>query len=133
MSELKKRIKEGEGENLDFKFRVDNQKKIARTISAFANTTGGSLLIGVKDNGKISGCVPEEEYYVVEGAATLYCDPPVEFESQIWKEGHHLVLEIRVGRSENKHKSKDDVGAWKFYHRIADECCVSGIVRCGTA
>ena len=64
MSELKRLIAEGEGVQLDFKFRIDDQKKIARTLSAFANTEGGKLLIGVKDNGKINGVNPEEEYYL---------------------------------------------------------------------
>lgn len=120
MSELKKRIAEGEGIHLDFKFRIDDQKKIARTLSAFANSEGGSLLIGVKDNGKIAGTNPEEEYYMIEGAASLYCNPPVRFESKVWQEEHHLVLEISVPKSKEKHKSKDEEGQWKFYHRIDD-------------
>ena len=48
-------IEQGEHQQLDFKFEVSDSKKIARTLSAFANTDGGRLLIGVKDNGNISG------------------------------------------------------------------------------
>ena len=44
-------IEQGEHQQLDFKFEVSDSKKIARTLSAFANTDGGRLLIGVKDNG----------------------------------------------------------------------------------
>ena len=29
-------------------------EKIAKSLSAFANTEGGRLLVGVKDNGKIA-------------------------------------------------------------------------------
>ena len=50
-----KRISEGEGQQLDFKFAITDSKKIARSMAAFANSDGGVLLIGVKDNGKIVG------------------------------------------------------------------------------
>lgn len=53
-------IEQGEHQQLDFKFEVSDSKKIARTLSAFANTDGGRLLIGVKDNGNISGVRSEE-------------------------------------------------------------------------
>ncbi len=48
--DLLNKIKEGEHQTQDFKFRIDSSQKIAKTLSAFANTDGGSLLIGVKDN-----------------------------------------------------------------------------------
>lgn len=120
MSELRRRILEGESQTLDFKFRIDDQRKIARTLAAFANSEGGSLLIGVKDNGKIVGTNPEEEYYMVEGAADLHTHPRVPFESRIWKEGHHLVLEIVVEKSEMKHKAKDEEGKMRSYVRVED-------------
>ena len=41
-------ISQGEHQQQDFKFEVSDSKKIARTLSAFANTDGGRLLIGVK-------------------------------------------------------------------------------------
>ncbi len=121
MSELQRRISEGEGQQLDFKFRIDDQKKIARTLAAFANTDGGSLLIGVKDSGKIAGCNPEEEFYMIEGAAQVFCKPAVPFESQVIQEGHHLVMEIVVPPSELKHKAPDENGDLKLYHRLKDQ------------
>lgn len=120
MSELKQLIAEGEGQRLDFKFRIDDQKKIARTLVAFANSGGGSLLIGVKDNGKIAGTDPEEEFYMIEGAADLYCRPKVEFNSKVWKEGHHLVLEINVEGSDVRHRAVTEGGNWKSYYRLDD-------------
>ena len=38
-------------------------------LVAFANTGGGRLLIGVKDNGKIAGIRSEEELYMIEAAS----------------------------------------------------------------
>lgn len=131
MSELKRLIAHGEGLHLDFKFRIDDQKKIARTLSAFANTDGGKLLIGVKDNGKINGVNPEEEFYMIEGAAQLHCKPEVKFESKVWLEGHHLVLEINVEPSETKHLSRTEDDKWKYYVRVDDHTLLANkiIVR----
>lgn len=120
MSDLLKRIEAGEGEQLDFKFRIDDQKKIARTLAAFANTSGGSLLIGVKDNGRIAGVDPEEEIHMIEGAASMYCNPAISIESKVWQEGHHLVLEIVVPASLKRHKSLSEDGKWRNFYRIAD-------------
>lgn len=132
MSDLKRIIAQGEGLHLDFKFRIDDQKKIARTLSAFANTEGGKLLIGVKDNGKISGVSPEEEFYMIQGAAQLYCKPEVRFDSKVWEEGHHLVLEITVPQSEEKHVSLTEDEKWKYYVRVEDHTLLANkiIVRC---
>ena len=70
-SYIQKLIEKGESQTLDFKFEVSDSRKIARTFSAFANTDGGTLLIGVKDNGAIAGVRTEEEYYMIEAAALV--------------------------------------------------------------
>ena len=64
-------ISEGEHVRQDFKFEISDSRKIARSLSAFANTEGGRLLIGVKDNGRIAGVRSEEEMYMVEAAAQV--------------------------------------------------------------
>lgn len=42
-------IAEGEHLQQDFKFEISDARKIAKTLSAFANTRGGKLLIDDKD------------------------------------------------------------------------------------
>ena len=122
METLQDLINQGEHVNQDFKFRIDDQRKIARTLCAFANTSGGSLLIGVKDNRKIAGCNPEEEFHMLEGAASVFCQPELKITSKIWQEDFRLVLEVSVAKSENgPHKAKDDDGKWKPYIRIKDK------------
>lgn len=120
---LEKRIREGEHQQQDFKFRIDSAQKIAKTLSAFANTDGGSLLIGVKDNGKITGIDPQEEYYMIEGAAALYCKPAVSFNTVVYEdEEGKQVLEIEVPPSkESPHYAKTDEGKWLAYIRQEDE------------
>ena len=69
---LHRLIAQGEHQQQDFKYEISDARKIARTLSAFANTDGGRLLIGVKDNGKIAGVRSDEEIYMVEAAASRY-------------------------------------------------------------
>jgi len=121
MESLKALIREGEHQQLDFKFRIDDSKKIARTLAAFSNTDGGRLLIGVKDNGKITGVDPTEELHMVEAAADMYCRPKVEFESRVWQEDMRLVLEVIVRPADNKPvMAPDEEGRWRVYVRRKD-------------
>lgn len=118
---LKNLISEGEHQTQDFKFRIDDQKKIARTLAAFANTDGGRLLIGVKDSGKIAGINPEEEFHMIQGAAQMYCKPPVIFDSRIWQEDMKLVLEITIEPDARRnHAAPDETGKWKIFIRRED-------------
>ena len=80
-------VAEGEHEHQDFKFEISDARKIARSISAFANTGGGRLLVGVKDNGKIAGIRSEEEIYMIEAAANMYCQPKVEIKTRMTMDG----------------------------------------------
>lgn len=78
-------IEEGEHEQQDFKFAVSDARKIARSISAFSNHSGGRLLIGVKDNGVVAGVRNEEDVYMIETAAEMYCHPAVEVRMTAFK------------------------------------------------
>ncbi|PLX10008.1 MAG: ATP-binding protein [Marinilabiliales bacterium] len=115
-------ISEGEHQQQDFKYCITDSKKIAKSLVAFANTEGGRLLIGVKDNGKIAGVRSEEEFYMVEGAADLYCKPVVKFETKSWNVNGKVVLEVIVEESSNKpHMAKDRSGVWMAYRRVQDQ------------
>jgi len=115
-------ILQGEGEQLDFKYQVANASKIAKTLVAFANTKGGTLLIGVKDNGNIVGVSSEEEIFMIELAAERYCNPPVKVEMKTWEMDAKAVLEVYVPPSALKpHYAKDETGKWLVYVRREDE------------
>jgi hypothetical protein len=115
-------IAEGEHQKLDFKFEISDARRIARTLVAFANTDGGRLLIGVKDNGAIAGVRSDEEYYMLEGAAKMYCKPPVEFESKEWTINGKTVLEIIIPKSKTRpHAAEHKDGKWMVYIRVGDQ------------
>lgn len=132
MDILKSYIREGEHQRQDFKFRVDDAQKIARTLAAFANTEGGRLLIGVKDNGKVVGVDPEEEFHVIQGAASMFCKPEIEVSTQILQDDHKLVLEVIVPQSDIKPiRAKDDEGRWKTYVRRGDHTLLANKILIG--
>ena len=121
-SYLYKLISEGEHQQQDFKYCINDSKKIAKSLVAFANTNGGRLLIGVKDNGKIAGISSDEEFYMVESAAKIYSTPAISFETKQWVVDGKTVLEIIVLPSQEKpHFAKNDDGKWLSYIRINDE------------
>jgi predicted HTH transcriptional regulator len=119
---ISKLIEEGEHQQLDFKFEISDARRIARSLVAFANTDGGRLLIGVKDNGAIAGVRSDEEYYMVEGAAKMYCKPPVHFLTKEWTVNTKNVLEIIVPKSPDKpHYAAHKDGKWMVYVRRGDQ------------
>ena len=54
-SEIRKLIKDGENENVEFKTRRVHLETIAKSICAMLNSQGGVILIGVSDDGEIAG------------------------------------------------------------------------------
>ena len=121
-SYIAKLIQQGEHQTQDFKYCISDSRKIARSLVAFANTDGGRLLIGVKDNGRIAGVRSDEEYYMVESAAKMYSNPKIEFTTrQHFVEGK-TVLEVIIEPSPEKpHFARDDDGKWWAYFRKDDE------------
>ena len=119
---IKRLISEGEHCHQDFKFEISDARKIARSISAFANTEGGRLLVGVKDNGKIAGIRSEEEIYMIEAAANMYCQPNIELQMQTHHVEGKTVLEIRIDEASAKPVyALDENNTPKAYIRIKDE------------
>lgn len=119
---IRELIGQGEHQQLDFKFEINDARKIARTLSAFANTEGGKLLIGVKDNGKIAGVRSDEEYHMIEAAAQLYCRPSPDFQVQRWTIQGKTILEVDIPKAGRKPcLAKDENERWLAYLRVDDQ------------
>jgi predicted HTH transcriptional regulator len=115
-------IDQGEHQELDFKFEISDARKIARTLSAFSNTDGGKLLIGVKDNGKIAGVRSEEEYHMIEAAASLYCRPEIDFSVKRWNVQGKTVLEVDIPSLDRRPcLAKNEENRWLAYVRVGDQ------------
>jgi len=59
LDKLKQLIRDGEGLTVEFK-RCENElaNSVYETVSSFSNRYGGYILLGVEDNGEISGVNP---------------------------------------------------------------------------
>ena len=122
-------ILEGEHQMLDFKFEISDSRRIARSLAAFANTDGGRLLVGVKDNGAIAGVRSDEEIHMIQAAAEMYCQPKVEYTTKEWEINGKTVLEVIIPKDKHhKHKAPDNQGIYKIFVRVKDENLVADSV-----
>lgn len=119
-------IAQGEHQQQDFKYKITNVNKIAHSLSAFANTAGGRLLIGVRDNGTIAGVRSEEEIYMIDAAACIFCRPEVECSMEATCEGGNNVVIATVAPSIHRPvMAKEEDGSLCAYVRVADENIVA--------
>lgn len=100
ISRLRRLVSLGEGLHLEFKRKVAFPDKVVRELIAFANTDGGTLLVGVDDDGSIPGVkYPEEESAALREALGRWCRPVLAFEEEIIPLSRkHFVLSWYVPR-----------------------------------
>ena len=83
-NELKKLALVGEGVKIEFKKKANHPDRIVNEIVAFANTKGGTLLIGVDDDGRISGIShPEDDFIFIKQYLKDHIKPSPELLSGI--------------------------------------------------
>lgn len=122
-------IEQGEGEMLDFKKEISSVHRIARTIVSFANHFGGTLLIGVNDNGTISGIKAEEEKFMLEEAAGTCCSPSVELDIREWNVKGKTILEVIIPRGDKRpYYAIDENGKEWVYIRHRDQTLLASKV-----
>ena len=123
-------IREGEHQQQDFKYRVADACKLAKSVSAFANTDGGRLLIGVRDDGNLSGVRSEEEIYMMHQAAYKYCKPEASIKFDTYHiEGRTIVVATVPPSSKKPVCAQDEAGRMRAYIRINDENIVASPVH----
>ena len=115
-------IREGEHQQHDFKYHVADACKLAKSVSAFANTDGGRLLIGVRDDGSLSGVRSEEEIYMMHQAAYKYCkpEPSIKFDTY-HAEGRTIVVCTVPPSAKRPVFAQNEEGRMRAYIRIKDE------------
>lgn len=123
-------IREGEHQQQDFKYRVADACKLAKSVSAFANTDGGRLLIGVRDDGNLSGVRSEEEIFMMHQAAYKYCKPEASIKFDTYHVDGRTIVVATVPPSDRRPVcALDEQGHKRAYIRIADENIVASPVH----
>jgi hypothetical protein len=103
-SEIEQMLVAGEGETLEFKERLDSdsvKEGIAKTVVAFANTNGGTVVFGVTDDLRVVGCDDVRRLAdCVTGVLRSRCDMVPVFSTEIIKYEDKELLLLHVQRSE---------------------------------
>lgn len=123
VADLHRLVARGEGQLLEFKRKASYPDKIVREMIALANTDGGTLLIGVDDNGTIPGVkYPEEESVVIHRELTRHCRPAMEFtETWIALSDKRYVLKWEIPRSQRRPHFYAVDQTRECYVRLADQ------------
>jgi predicted HTH transcriptional regulator len=127
--ELYKLIEEGEGPTIEFKRKFSTPEKIAKEMIAFANSKGGSILFGVDDDKKIFGVESEKsELELIDTAAKFFCEPEVDYKTEIVPIRDTDVVVIQVFESRTKpHKliDENDKTSSRVYIRLNDKSVIA--------
>jgi len=97
-------LRAGENLTVEFKRQVPKMDRLARSLSAFSNSSGGTIFFGVEDDGSICGLEhvsgTEER---VRQAAEFHCRPPIQLNVQTWEAiGGATVLVVETPEAEEK-------------------------------
>ncbi|MGY0288804.1 MAG: RNA-binding domain-containing protein [Candidatus Methanodesulfokora washburnensis] len=100
---IKKIIAEGESEGLEFKRSLSELKEILETVCAFANSHGGTVLVGIDDDGSILGVkISNKTVQKLEREIHDRIEPFVYPKIRIIPVDERIVLSIEVPEGHNK-------------------------------
>ncbi len=123
--ELNELIENGENDKVEFKRKFSSPEKIAKEMIAFANSKGGKIFFGVDDDKSIKGVESEKgELELISTAAKFYCEPEIEFTTEILLIKNKDVVVVDILESRKKpHRLISDAeeGDMKVYIRLNDK------------
>lgn len=95
-----------EGKTLEFKRDLTGRRNVLRTLCAFANTAGGTLVFGVEDTGTVTGVADALEFE--QQLASIVCDgiaPRVvpEIDIVAWRGTQLVAVTVYPGPSRPYH------------------------------
>jgi ATP-dependent DNA helicase RecG len=102
---FKKSLKKGEDSSRQFKENLSSINKLAVEISAFANTNGGEIYLGVDDNGIIKGLSRDDIKRLnqwISSATSQKIEPPIFVQTEIVLSDEKRIMIITVPKGTNK-------------------------------
>jgi ATP-dependent DNA helicase RecG len=104
--ELKERLAAGENLHTEFKRWPIQPDDLASSLVAFANADGGLLLLGVDDQGQVSGIAAtdlDRLTQLVDNVAFQNCEPPVTVvQETVPDEAGQVVVVVHVSKGEQR-------------------------------
>jgi hypothetical protein len=106
--ELRQLIAKVEGLEIEAKETLseDVLTQLSKSCASFANTQGGSIIIGVNRNGKIVGANVNQQLMDRISSEAANCKPPVKVQLNLYQEKGKTVLQVLVPKSEYLHTDK---------------------------
>lgn len=109
---LENLIKGGESETLEFKEKVPDKWGLAATVTAFANSRGGRLLIGVTDSAEIVGCELEKLADRFTNIVHAHCEPAPSFTTGALTIRDTNIVAVNVSPGYDKPYTVKDQGTY---------------------
>jgi len=113
--ELLELIEMGEDSQTQFKERFESIDALAAEICAFSNSNGGNLIVGVSDDGDITGLEKDEIHKLnewVSNTCSQKIDPQVNVTTQNIKYLDRIVIVISVPMGANKFYMANGKDIW---------------------
>ena len=114
----------GNGENSGIEFKRDDvhPDALAKEMSAFLNLEGGRIILGVEDNGDITGLTrtPEDTEEWIMGVARAHLQPPVipYWEKMQWDQARTIgIVSLPSDAPDKPYKAKRG-SAWTTFVRV---------------
>lgn len=121
--DIERRIEAGEDEQTEFKRGLEDLKPVGRAVCAFANTAGGTVILGVSDSQKIVGVAEDAERVLERLSAFLQsgCSSPVAARVEHHQHPLGWVLWIEVPSQRGFEPLRLDGKVWIRRHRATVE------------
>ncbi|WP_417404662.1 ATP-binding protein [Holdemanella biformis] len=120
--EITKLIGETSEYDKKLKLEIKKPKSWCKSVSAFANTYGGSLIFGISDDNQIIGLEnPDKDAEIISEMIKSRLDPIPEFKIRFQKEEDKVLLIVDILKGEETPYYYSGDGVLEAYVRIGNE------------
>lgn len=100
--EILEMIQHGETETLEYKEGIGKPEEFAETAVAFANSSGGIILLGVDNHAKVVGVTDPKIEDSIANVLRSHCEEPVKYTADRRKLSEKDVIIVRVEEGKDK-------------------------------